>query len=467
MKSFWTHTMAGRLMGVMLLAVALSQGVSLLVHHFERMSALRWALRDECLGRVASAYRLTLATPPEERAQILENSGTPLTRYWLTDHKLVDALAWQKIAKEKLLMPLPGNFKNSSGTLNRFQNDPVLTRVTETQWITLPPESWMLRLPVEMASLEKWNGYGFAVQLDDGTWLNTAYAKPDYLVSPTVTPGYYAALAFTIVIFLLAAFYVSRRISRPLQRLSDAAERLGRGEDVELIPEEGPDDIRCTVAAFNRMQVRLRRFVEDRTRMLAAIGHDLRTPITSLRLRSEFVTDPEIREKLLATLDEMQGMTEAALSFARSESTAEPTRKVDLTALLESLCDDLIELGWQVEFSGGDRVTCTCRPDAIRRAIRNVIENAVRYGDRARVSLQPTADGVTILVEDDGTGIPETEWENVFGAFVRLEASRNRNTGGVGLGLSIARSIFRAHGGDVTLAKGLAGFQVRLFLYCG
>ena len=215
------------------------------------------------------------------------------------------------------------------------------------------------------------------------------------------------------------------------------------------------------------MQVRLRRFVEDRTRMLAAIGHDLRTPITSLRLRSEFVTDPEIREKLLSTLDEMQSMTEAALSFARSESTAEPTRKVDLTALLESLCDDLVELGWKVEFAGGERITCTCRPDAIRRAIRNIIENAVRYGDRARVMLQPSTDGVTIIVEDDGAGIPETEWENVFGAFVRLEASRNRNTGGVGLGLSIARSIFRAHGGDVSLAKGNTGFQVRLSVHCG
>ena len=466
MKRFFTRTLTGRLIGVMLMAVALSQGISLLVHHYERMNALRWAIRDECLGRVASAYRLTLATPIPQRAQILENSCTPLTRYWLTPEKSVDAIAWQHVAREKLLMPLPGNIKNS-GSINRFKDDPVLSRLTQAHWVTLPPDSWMLRLPVEMVSLEKWNGFGFAVQLDDGTWLNTAYAKPDYLVSPTVTPGYYAALGFTIIIFLTAAFYVARRISRPLQRLSRAADRFGRGEDVELIPEEGPDDIRCTVAAFNRMQVRLRRFVEDRTRMLAAIGHDLRTPITSLRLRSEFVTDPEVREKLLSTLDEMQSMTEAALSFARSESTAEPTRKVDLTALLESLCDDLVELGWKVEFAGGERITCTCRPDAIRRAIRNIIENAVRYGDRARVMLQPSTDGVTIIVEDDGAGIPEAEWENVFGAFVRLEASRNRNTGGVGLGLSIARSIFRAHGGDVSLAKGNTGFQVRLSMHCG
>jgi len=139
---------------------------------------------------------------------------------------------------------------------------------------------------------------------------------------------------------------MARWIARPLKDIAQAAERVGLGEEVAPIPECGPVDIRCTAAAFNRMQTRLRLFVEDRTRMLAAIGHDLRTPITSLRLRAEFVTDEETRQKLLATLDEMQTMTEATLAFARDDAARETTRSVDLAALLESLCSDLSDLGW-------------------------------------------------------------------------------------------------------------------------
>ncbi|MFT4176726.1 MAG: ATP-binding protein [Luteolibacter sp.] len=461
MKRFLTRTLAGRLIVVMLVAVGLSQGVSLLVHHFERDYALRCVLRDECLGRVALGYRLMMETPTEQRENTLERIGTPLTRYWISGTMPETPEAWQETAREKLLQN-----HSSSGSVNRFGNDPALSRVSRTEWQTLSPDAWLLRLPVKMLPLPEWNGFGFTVQLNDGTWLHTVTAKPDYLVSSTFTPGYYIALAFTILVFLLAAFHVSRRISLPLRHLSAAAEKLGRGEEIDLLPESGPDDIRSTVAAFNRMQIRLHRFVEDRIRMLAAIGHDLRTPLTSLRLRSEFVSEPEVREKLLATIDEMQAMTESALAFARSEAASEPTRKVDLNALLESLCDDLVELGWNVAFTEGQRVTCNCRPDSLRRAVRNVIENAVRYGDQARVSLQPSAEGVDILVDDDGPGIPEELREKVFSPFVRLEASRNRNTGGVGLGLSIARSILRGHGGEITLVNGPQGFRVQIHLLC-
>ncbi len=156
------------------------------------------------------------------------------------------------------------------------------------------------------------------------------YAKPEYLMQSALTPGYYTALIITVLIFAGAALLIARRIVRPLRHLTKSAERLGRGHEVEILREEGPEDIRATISAFNRMQVRLNRFLTDRTRMLAAISHDLRTPITSLRLRTEFIADEEMRQKFNATLDEMQGMAEASLSFAKSESTAETTRIVDL-----------------------------------------------------------------------------------------------------------------------------------------
>ena len=201
------------------------------------------------------------------------------------------------------------------------------------------------------------------------------------------------------------------------------------------------------------MQERLGRFIADRTRMLAAIGHDLRTPITSLKLRAELLDDEETRGKMLATLDDMQRMTEATLAFARDDAAAEPVRSVDLEALVASIVDDLADMGKDVTFTASGRVAYPCRSTALRRAITNLIDNATEYGVRARVALADTPSGPTISVEDDGPGIPADKMEEAFKPFVRLEGSRSRETGGAGLGLSIARSIVLAHGGELTLAN--------------
>lgn len=461
-RRFLPRRLSGRLIALMLLALALAQGVSLLVYRLERDLAVRKTVRDECLGRAASAVRLMEATPADQRDELLEAAGTPLARYWLSDGPPSGARHWGDEARAHLLRPVPAAGAGQA-TESLFAHDATLHCPVDGAWLVLPSDTWLLRRPVHLLDLSGWNGYGLAAPLTDGKWLNTVFAKPSFLVSNAFSPGYYVTLAITVAIFAGAAWLIARHISLPLRRLSQAAERLGRGEETPALPEEGPDDIRCTVAAFNRMQVRLRRFVEDRTRMLAAIGHDLRTPITSLRLRAEFVENAETREKLLATLDEMQAMAEAALAFARSEATAEPTRSVDMPSLLESLCEDLGELGWEVGFENknGERASCACRPDSLRRALRNVIENAVRYGDRARVTLAEGGDGVEILVDDDGPGIAPEDRERVFAPFVRLESSRNRATGGVGLGLAIARSILRGHGGDIALEDGPEGRGLR------
>jgi signal transduction histidine kinase len=254
------------------------------------------------------------------------------------------------------------------------------------------------------------------------------------------------AVALSVIVVLMV-----RRITRPMARLATAAEQMGRGETIRPLAEEGPLDIRQMTGAFNRMQELLQRFVQDRTRMLAAISHDLRTPITSLRLRAEFVDDEETRSKIVETLDEMQRMTEATLAFAREEAAREDTRTVDLAALVESLCDDLAEMGLAVEFAGADRTPYACRPDSLKRAARNLIENAVAYGERARVALHRSAEELRIVIEDHGPGIPGADMERVFAPFVRLEDSRSRETGGIGLGMAIARTIVRGHGGDITL----------------
>jgi signal transduction histidine kinase len=257
---------------------------------------------------------------------------------------------------------------------------------------------------------------------------------------------------------------MARSIARPLRQLTKAAETLGRGEAVRPLDVCGPDDIRRTAQAFNLMQERLHRFVADRTSMLAAIGHDLRTPLTTLRLRAELVEDADLQERMLGTIDEMQAMTEATLSLARQENTLEQTRTIDLTALVESVCEDLVELGQPVAFEAGERIDYRCRPEGLRRTIRNLVENAVRYAGAAEVRLVATKGSVEIVVEDDGPGIPLDQVEQVFVPFFRLEGSRSRDTGGIGLGLSIARAIARQHGGDIALSQRTPGLRASVIL---
>ncbi|MDQ4060613.1 MAG: ATP-binding protein, partial [Pseudomonadota bacterium] len=244
-----------------------------------------------------------------------------------------------------------------------------------------------------------------------------------------------------------------RRMARPMRRLAEAADRLGRGEAVEALPEDGPEETRRANIAFNRMRERLDRYVRDRTAMLAAVAHDLRTPITTLRLRAEFIDDEETRARILETLGEMQAMAEASLALARGDAAGEPTRPVDLAALVESVVEDVAELGHAIGFEPTPSIVLPCRSLALRRALRNLLENAAVYAGSARVRLEHDPEEVRIVVEDDGPGIPEADLERVFEPFVRLETSRSRETGGVGLGLAIARSTVRSHGGDIKLAN--------------
>lgn len=466
MMAWWRRSLAAQFICFMLLALAVSQLIGVLVSWDERGQALRAAAKGEFLSRAASIAKLLEATPPALATDILSASGTSYTRFWLSASEPTDADAWRRVARAQLAQPLPSltPSRRSPQTLPPAQEAPqasgsplAMTAVAaSTPWADMPSYAWPLSRPAKFLYLDD-NGMGLAVRLDSGAWLNTAFSKT--MPNAMWTSQSAISLAITAVVLSVIGILVARSIARPMRSLAVAAEALGRGEAVPPLPEQGPDDIRNTAEAFNRMRARLQRFVDDRTRMLAAIGHDLRTPITSLRLRAEFVADSELQERMLTTLDEMQTMTEAALAFAREEATAEATRTVDLGALVGSLCDDLADIGQDVSFAGGPKIGYRCRPDALRRAIRNLVENAVRYGERARVSVVRRADAICIAVADDGPGIPEAVREQVFAPFFRLERSRNRDTGGVGLGLSIARAIARHHGGDVAFEAGPGGFQ--------
>ena len=258
--------------------------------------------------------------------------------------------------------------------------------------------------------------------------------------------------AFGLVI-VLCSLWFARSAARNLSQFSTAADAVGRSVDAPLLPETGPREVRLAAKAFNRMQERLRRFVNDRTQMLAAISHDLRTPLTRLRLRAEFVDDDTQRAKMLGDIAEMEAMISATLAFARDDAVREPRAPQDLDQLLDQLASDLCDGGYPVVYEPGEPVIVTCSAGGIRRALANLAENAVKYGGVARLSLQRDGDVVTILVDDEGPGIAPELTEQVFQPFFRIEGSRNRDTGGVGLGLSVARTIIRGHGGDIALGN--------------
>jgi signal transduction histidine kinase len=222
------------------------------------------------------------------------------------------------------------------------------------------------------------------------------------------------------------------------------------------LPEDGPREVATAARAFNTMAERIRRFVGDRTQMVAAIGHDLKTPITRLKLRAELLDDDEQRRKILADLEEMEAMIGATLAFARDDAAAEPSVMVDLAALCRTVLDEATdaapEMADAITYDGPEHLTVRARPVALKRALANLVGNALAYGGAARLTLAEAAPGqLRIVIEDDGPGVPEYELEGVFQPFRRLETSRNRETGGSGLGLPIARNILRAHGGDVVL----------------
>lgn len=450
MNRLWMRSLTGQWIILMLLALMLSQLVFYFIYRAEQLRAVLELRRDEVLARATSVATLVETVDPALYPEILRATNTGVVRLWLDANAPQDSAEWQATARIHLLQsPRPPALED-------------LNTQTDTGWEPLPVENATTRSAVQLLPLKSWNGFGLSIPVKNGLWLHTVYARPQSISGPPLS--YYLSLGITALLLILVSVLLARRVGRPLRKLTASAESLGRGEEVELLPEVGADDIRGTAAAFNRMQLRLRRFVEDRTRMMAAISHDLRTPITSMRLRAEFIEDAEMKHKFIASLDEMQAMTESTLAFAREEAATEPTRVIDINALIESLCADLADLGWDVHFADEHRVPLRCRPNAFRRALRNVIENAVRYGNRARVSLKVEKDGLDVLVEDDGPGIDAKDQERVFDPFVRLEESRNRSTGGVGLGLSIARSILRSHGGDIQLSSGSPGLRVCLHL---
>lgn len=285
-----------------------------------------------------------------------------------------------------------------------------------------------------------------SIRLTSGQWLNvrSTFLRPGLQWTPrALLPPVLMVLAVVVI-----AFVTTRRIVGPIKALAQGADRLGRGLDAEPLAVTGPSEVQDTTRAFNQMQSRMTRFVAERTRILAPLSHDLRSPLTAMRLRVEMLEEDEDSTRLRALVEEMQQMLDSTLDYARASSVQESVTTVDLADLLAKLAADV---GEHASFAGSAAIEVPVRPAALTRALRNLIDNAVRYGGLAEIALT-RQDGLAVIsIADKGPGLPEDQLEHVFDPFVRLEASRSRETGGAGLGLPIARTVIRAHGGDVIL----------------
>jgi len=289
------------------------------------------------------------------------------------------------------------------------------------------------------------------VRLTDGTWV----AFDTHI--PQESAGLPGRLLLTLAVLLIAVLGISvmavRWVTRPLHLLASAADELGQNINRPPLHETGPLEVRHAAHAFNKMQARLVRFLEDRTRILTAMSHDLKTPITRMRLRAELLEDDDLRGRLEKDLREMESMVTHTLDFMRGLGGGEAIQPLDVMALLESLQADNEEIGRQVRIEGVARSHYVGSAPLLKRCLANLIDNAVLYGKLATVIVEDGNDTLRIRVLDEGPGIPETELEKVFDPFYRLEASRNRETGGTGLGLAIARNIAQTHGGDIELCN--------------
>ena len=292
------------------------------------------------------------------------------------------------------------------------------------------------------------------VKQPDGTW-RIVQTQPTVWLSDWQQR---LALWFALSALLMSpvAWLFARRLTKPIKEFAEAAERLGRDPHAPPLALKGPAEVGVAAQAFNDMQERLRRYVEDRTAMVGAIAHDLRTPLTRLRFRIEALPEDQ-RAKYSADLDQMEEMITATLAFVRDATKAGERTPLELSSLVESLCDEMAETGAETEVASGEKVVLEGDPMALRRLIANLLENAVKFGGRARARVFADAGHAVVEIDDDGPGIPEADVEKVFEPFYRREPSRSRQTGGIGLGLAVVRTIARGHGGDVNLINRAGG----------
>lgn len=423
----WFNSLVARAIAVLVLAVLVSHGLSMGLYHVELVDRQIEAHEAQLAEKLVAIRDLVDAAPEESREAIAHAiGGSSIEAHWHRQSAvLITPTGDERLraAAERLIDRMPGTRPEDLRISYGHDTDP-----------NVGPHFLLVSL-----------------RMTDGSWVNATagvHQAPDGGLTSAIVSTILMAIAVVPVGVWLLGLAI-----RPLRVFSKAAERLGNDVNAHPIPESGPTEVAQTARAFNEMQQRIKRLLTDRSSMLAAVSHDLRTPITRLRLRAELLDDTEQQQKMVADIVEMEEMVNSTLAFFRDDAIAEVRRPIDLASLVRTIVNDATDFGHDIVLERCDPCTVDGRPIALKRAFVNLVENAVKYGERARVRLFPDGGDALLSIEDDGPGIPDARHEDVFEPFVRLEGSRSRETGGVGLGLALVRSVVRAHGGSVILAN--------------
>lgn len=425
----WPRSLFGRLLLLMSAGLLVAQLAGSLLQSWDRQRTLGHTVSHELAQRIASIYRVVDAQTGPQRQPMATLLSTPSLQI-----HIVDAAPPPAVAAPSMLDDLPGHIIEVLGQ----------------------------RAEVRATELPQMGRFAFKLhlRLSSGEWLRLHGSAPEGVFALPWNLLFNLGLMLVAVVLLVAM--AARSTVRPLTELARAANSLSRDLRSPPVPETGPTEVREAAHAFNAMQKRIRSGIEERERFLAAVSHDLKTPLTRMRLRTEMMADPQLRAQLQADTDDMMELLDRTLDFLRGKAVEEPLQRVDLVALVESLVEDYQSLG-TVTLQAPDALQWSCRPKALKRALTNLIDNALKYGGQAHMVLATGPSGVEVLVQDKGPGLPEDELQKVFEPFYRVEHSRNRDTGGAGLGLAIVRQIARSHGGDVDLSnRAEGGLQARL-----
>ncbi|MDE2367572.1 MAG: HAMP domain-containing protein [Burkholderiales bacterium] len=453
------RSLFGRLVGVLAVGLVLAQVASAWINWSERDRMLVEVAGMQPVQRIADIVRLLDSAAPAERQRIAGILDAPPLVLRLGGSTLPPGTGDEASPQARMVAAMLHAALGGERALRV-----AVTAHGPAGRAAAPPWMEQHRMTMRGPRGEARPGWGRGasgiglvtrVQLADGLWVTFDTGLPRE--SASLPLRLLATLTMLLLIVLGLSFIAMRWLSRPLRVLAEAAEALGKNIHRGPLPEDGPTEVVRAAQAFNRMQARLVRYIDDRTRVLAAISHDLKTPLTRLRLRAELLDDGELRERFDKDLQEMQAMVTDALAALRGLEGPAQTVPVDMMALLESLQADSEELGRAVEIEGCARAPLLGDPLRLKRCVGNLVENAVVYGRRAHVAVDDAPAALTLRIRDEGPGIPAPLLERAFDPFFRLEGSRSRETGGTGLGLSIARSIAREAGGEVSLRNLPAG----------
>ena len=431
-------SMTGRVFVTLLLGILVTAALTQLLADAERQRVLDEFRDLHSLDRAEQLIMATEIVPVSARASYLNVANRPGMRL-------------EDVPDQQPVTLTPANTEFTQALAARMGKRYVLRSM-----MARPAECARAREQPVLFGLFRMKYHGtcenISVRLRDGDELMLSVLPPRSATSANRT-DYSGTIALFIVSVAGLAYLVARMTTRPLKQLAQAAKNLGNDINHPPLDLTGADEIRQASAAFNAMQARIRQYIFQRTQMLAAITHDLQTPLTRMRLRLEKVSDPELQERLIGDLSAMQAMVREGLDLARSMDTTETMQMMDLDSLLDSVCADAADASQRVSLSGTANMAMLGRPMDLRRCLVNLIDNAVKYGQSARVTVDRINGAARIRIRDAGPGIPQTELARVFDPFYRVETSRSRESGGTGLGLTIARNIAEQHGGSIALAN--------------